>query len=374
MEWLIRTHLGGKSMRVALLSPFIYPIREPFAGGTGASIYRLASGLSRQGVSVVCYACEGSIIPGVEIRTCGVAAGAIAYPCEPDEMSGEEILAIRACEDVIMYRAIADAVEDPSIDVLHNNSFSGIPFLLSRFIDLATFHTLHVPPIFPAMTEALQSCMAEDLSLQTVAVSHSQAQLWLPYYPVSQVIYNGLDFDTIPRSISHDGTLAFAGMIDPNKGIEDAIEVASYLGKNLSIYGAPLPCNTSYFEGCIQPLLQEHSNVTYHGLVNQRTLFQGLGRAQALLFPVKWDEPFGNVIIEAMAVGTPVIMYDRGSAYELIAEDVSGYVVSQDNLMEMASAVERTETIDRSICADYVRERFSLKNTIEGYLKLLQSI
>src|SRR5437764_339511 len=79
-------------------------------------------------------------------------------------MSGEEILAIRAYEDVIMYRAIADAVEDPSIDVLHNNSFSGIPFLLSRFIDLAMFHTLRVPPIFSSMTEALQFCMAEDIA------------------------------------------------------------------------------------------------------------------------------------------------------------------------------------------------------------------
>jgi len=361
-------------MRVALLSPFIHPIRDPFVGGTEASIYRLATGLSRQGVSVVCYACEGSVIPGVEIRTCGVAASALAYPHEPNEMSGEEILAIRAYEDVVMYRAIADAVEDPSIDVLHNNSFSGIPFLLSRFIDLAIFHTLRLPPILPSMTEALQFCMAEDVSLQVVALSHAQAQLWLPYYPVSRVIYNGLDFDIIPRGLSHDGTLAFVGRIDPNKGIEDAIDVASYLGKKLSIYGAPQPYNTSYFEGCIQPLLQTHPNVIYHGLVDQQTLFQGLGRAQALLFPVKWDEPFGNVVIEAMAVGTPVIMYDRGSACELITEGVSGYVVSQDNLIEMASAVERTEVIDRSACVDYVRERFSLKRTIEGYLELLQSI
>ena len=361
-------------MRVALLSPFIHPIREPFVGGTEASIYRLASGLSRQGVSVVCYACDGSVIPGVEIRTCGVAASALAYPHEPNEMSGEEILTIRAYEDVVMYRAIANAVEDPSIDVLHNNSFSGIPFLLSRFIDLAIFHTLRLPPILPSMTEALQFCMVEEVSLQVVALSHAQAQLWLPYYPVSRVIYNGLDFDVIPRSLSHDGTLAFVGRIDPNKGIEDAIDVASYLGKKLSIYGAPQPYNTSYFEGCIQPLLQTHPNVMYHGLVDQQTLFQGLSRAQALLFPVKWDEPFGNVVIEAMAVGTPVIMYDRGSACELITEGVSGYVVSQDNLIEMASAVKRTEVIDRSACADYARERFSIKKSVQEYLELIESI
>ena len=89
---------------------------------------------------------------------------------------------------------------------------------------------------------------------------------------------------------------------------------------------------------------------------------------------MKWDEPFGNVVIEAMAVGTPVVMYNRGSARELIAEGISGYVVSPDNLTEMASAVGLTETIDRSACADYARERFSLKKTAKDYLDLMQRI
>ena len=109
-------------MKVAILSPFIHPIAEPFIGGAEASVYRLTSGLSRQGVEVVCYACEGSVIPGVEIRTCGVATNALAYPRPVHEMNGEEILTIHAYEDTIMYQAIVDALDDPSIDVLHNNS------------------------------------------------------------------------------------------------------------------------------------------------------------------------------------------------------------------------------------------------------------
>jgi glycosyltransferase involved in cell wall biosynthesis len=360
-------------MKVAILSPFIHPIVEPFVGGIEASLHRLASGLS-QTVDVVCYACEGSVIPGVEIRTCGAFASALAYSRELDDMNEEEMQNIRAYEDNIMYQAIEDAIKDTSINVIHNNSFSGVPFFLSGLIKLPMLHTLHLPPILPSMTETLRLCMAEDIALQIVALSHAQAQLWLPYYPVSRVIYNGLDFQAIPRSLSHDGTLAFVGKIDPNTGVEDAIEVASYLGKKLSIYGAPEPYHTLYFEGCIRPLLQTHPNVTYHGLVDQQTLFQGLGRVQALLFPVKWDEPFGNVIIEAMAVGTPVIMYDRGSACELIAEGISGYVVSQDNLIEMTSAVKRTEAIDRAACADYAQECFDLKRSVEEYIHILQSI
>ena len=366
--------VGENSLRVALLSPLAYPIVEPFRGGTEATIYRLASGLSRQGVDVVCYACEGSVIPGVEIRTCGVFANALVHPCAVHEMSGEQMQAIRAYEDAVMYRAIADAVKDPSIDVLHNHAISGIPFFLSSLVDLPVLHTLHLPPITPSMIEALRFCMTQDIPLNAVAVSHAQAQLWRQYYPVNWVIHNGLDFDGISCSLSHDGILAFAGRIDPSKGLEDAIEVATSLGKKLSIYGEPQPYNTLYFERQIQPLLQTHSNITYHGLVDQQTLYQGLRRAQALLLPIKWDEPFGNVVIEAMAVGTPVIMYDRGSARELIAEGISGYVVPQDNLIEMASAVEMAETLDRAACANYVRERFNLKKSVQKYIDLLQSL
>lgn len=361
-------------MKVALLSPFIYPIAEPFVGGTEASVYRLASELSRQGAEVVCYACEGSSIPGVEIRTCGVGASALAYPRPPHEMNGDEILSIRAYEDTVIYQAIGDAINDPSINILHNNSFSGIPFLLSRFLHLPMLHTLRLPPMLPSITETLRFCKTQDISLEIVALSHTQAQLWLPYYPVSQIIYNGLDFEGIPSSLTHNGTLAFVGRIDPSKGVEDAIEVANYLGKTLSIYGEPQPSNTVYFEKQIQPLLQRYPNIQYYGLVDQQTLYQRLMQAQALVFPVKWEEPFGNVIIEAMAVGTPVVMYDRGSARELIAEGVSGYVVSQDKVIEMASAVEQTEKIDRSACADYAREHFSLKKTITSYLNLMHSM
>ena len=157
--------IGENSLKVALLSPLVHPIVEPFRGGTEATIYRLASGLSRQGVDVVCYACEGSVIPGVEIRTCGIFGNALAHPCAVHEMSGEQMQTIRAYEDAVMYRAIADAVKDPSIDVLHNHAISGIPFFLSSLVDLPMLHTLHLPPITPSMIEALRFCMTQDIPL-----------------------------------------------------------------------------------------------------------------------------------------------------------------------------------------------------------------
>ncbi len=361
-------------MKVALLSHMVVPIAEPFIGGMESFFYRLATGLCREGVDVVCYACEGSFIPGAEIRTCGVPNSDLVYPRPVRELNGEQILDIRAREDTAIYRAIRNAREDPEITLLHNHSGSGIPFYLTKFIHLPMLHTVHYPPDMIAIIEALRFCTLTNTQLHVVAVSQTQARLWQPYYPISHVIHNGLDLHAIPYDLSHDGTLAFVGRMDPNKGVEDAIEVAALLGKQLHIYGAPLPSSAAYFEERIRPLLLTHDNVTYHGLADQQTLFEGLRKTQALLFPVKWNEPFGNVIVEAMAAGTPVIMYNRGSAQELIKNGLCGYIVPEDNLAEMASAVVHTEAFDRSACAQYAREHFSLEWCVQKYLELYRSV
>lgn len=362
------------NLKIALLSPFIHPIVEPFAGGTEAFIFHFSKALLQKGLEVVCYACEGSYIPGVEIRTFGVSKDALSYPQASHEMPGDAILIIRAYEDAIMYRAIEDARNDPSIDILHNHSFSAVPFFLSKFIQMPIIHTLHLPPMLPNMTQALSFCKNQNTLLHVVAISQQQAQRWQPFYPVSTVIYNGLDIEALPFGASHNGNLVFVGRIDPDKGLEDAISVATLLGKQLAIYGEPQPYNYTYFETSIQPLLMKHPNVIYHGSVTQQTLFQGVSQAQALVFPIKWDEPFGNVIIESMAVGTPVVMYDRGSAHELITNGLNGAIVAPDHVQALATAIEQVATLDRSACSIYARTHFSMTTCVENYLAFIKTI
>jgi glycosyltransferase involved in cell wall biosynthesis len=197
-----------------------------------------------------------------------------------------------------------------------------------------------------------------------------------PSYPLTRVIYNGPSgaIETIPQQNRHNGTLIFAGRIDPGKGVEDAIEVACVLGKKLHLYGAPQAINTTYFETRIQPLLKRHPHVTYHGLVDQQTLFHQLSHAQALLLPLKLEEPLSTIVIEAISLGTPAVMYDPGSAHELLVEGISGYVVPADDLAALAEAVQRTESLDRSRCAAYAREYFSLEKCVKEYIKLYTTI
>ena len=361
-------------MKIALLSPFIHPIVEPFAGGTEAFIFHFARALLQKGVEVVCYACEGSHIPGVEIRTLGVPENALSYPHASKEMAGDAILNIRAYEDAVIHQAIEDARTDPSIDVLHNHSFSAIPFFLSHLIEMPIIHTLHLPPMLPNMTYALSFCKNRNIKLPIVAISQQQARLWQPYYPVSTVIANGIEIEALPFNPTHNETLAFVGRIDPDKGLEDAISVAVLSEKTLAIYGEPQPYNYTYFETTIQPLLKKYPNVIYHGLVTQQTLFQAISQAQALIFPIKWDEPFGNVIIESMAVGTPVVMYNRGSAAELITNGLNGAIVTPDDVPALAAAIAQVATIDRSACSLYARTHFNMTTCAENYLAFIQTI
>jgi len=360
-------------LNIALFAPFTYPVIEPFIGGTGAAIHRLATSLTRRNIDVVCYARQGSAIPGVKIRAYDEGDEQLAYPRPVAQMEQEELLAIHARQDAAMYRALQDALRDPAIDILHNHSFSSMPFFLSHLAFKPLVHTLHIPPIEVNMTQALRVCQSSNIPLTLVGVSHAHAQAWQPYYPVSHVIYNGLDTTSMPHCAHHNGTLAFAGRISPQKGVEDAIAVAQMLGKPLHLYGSPQATDGSYFQSRVVPLLQSDA-IIYHGLVDHATLFQELSQAQAVLFPMKWDEPFGYVIAEAMAVGTPVIIYDRGSARELVAEGISVFVVPPDDLASMAMRVKHTEHIDRNACAEHARNKFSQDQCVEQYLKLMQTL
>jgi UDP-glucose:tetrahydrobiopterin glucosyltransferase len=370
-------------MKVALLSPMSYPIAEPFVGGVEAFLFRLATALQRQGIEVVCYACEGSNIPGTEIRTCGISKETLVPQMTREKKDvGAVVKALKAFKNVQDDAAIAswkmfyDAYNDPSIDVIHNNSFSFIPLLLSTVSQKPVLHTLHIPPDDKEQfTKVLCACHAQNHQIQLVAGSQASAQAWQVFCPVHRVIYCRLDTSALPPSnVTHDGRLTFVGRMDPNKGVEDAIAVAVMLGKPLDIYGAPLPTMLNYFEDHVQPLLQKHSNITYHGLVEQKVLQEKLQRSQALLFPIKWNEPFGYVTIEAMTMGTPVIMYNRGAAQELITEGTNGFIVNPDSLQEMAAAVERTEQLDRVRCASYTREAFNIDISAAEYTEIYKSL
>lgn len=190
-----------------------------------------------------------------------------------------------------------------------------------------------------------------------------------------EVIHNAIrpeQYDYQPTSRG-DSYLVFLGRVDRIKGAHTAIEVAKRTGKRLVIAGnvAPSGENAQYFREIIQPHL-DGTTVSYIGPVDDRAKNKILGGAEALLFPIEWEEPFGIVMVEAMACGTPVIAFRRGAVPEVVTDGHDGFAC--DTIDEMADAVRRLGDIDRRACRQTVDVRFSQKVMAGQYLDLYKKI
>jgi glycosyltransferase involved in cell wall biosynthesis len=201
-----------------------------------------------------------------------------------------------------------------------------------------------------------------------VCVSHAQKRMLgdasLP------VVYNAVDLDEIDFNGKPEDFFIIVGRMTPEKGIAEAIRVAKKSGAKLLIVGhvtTHLPWSAEYFLKEVKPHIDGDS-ISYIERLSYRETVRLMGKAKGFLFPLQWDEPFGLVVIEAMAAGTPVIAYARGSMPELIKNGEVGYLVeSEEEMVEMS---RQTERLDRARCRAWVQERFSLEQMVDGYERL----
>jgi len=209
-------------------------------------------------------------------------------------------------------------------------------------------------------------------NLHPICISHAQARmLGEPDLPV---VYNGLDLDAIPFNDAPEDFFVIVGRLVPNKGISDAIRVARKAGVRLVIVGRVstyLPWSKVYFEEEVRPHIDGDRVTWIEQLSNEETL-QLVARARGFIFPLQWDEPFGLTVAEAMAVGTPVLTYPKGSMPELVEDGVSGFLVESED--EMARAVSRIGGLDRRDCRRRVEENFTLERMLDGYERVFRGL
>jgi len=190
-----------------------------------------------------------------------------------------------------------------------------------------------------------------------------------------RVVYNAIEFDKykLQKDIPGDAPLIFLGRIEKVKGCHTAIKLAKATGNKLIIAGniSPLPKEIAYYEKQIAPHIDGHQ-IKYIGAVNDAQKSEWLGKCKALLFPIEWNEPFGIVMVEAMACGTPVIAYNRGSINEVVEENVTGFKV--ENMDQMIEAVHKISTINREACRRYAQNKFDVKIIASRYLGLFDNI
>ncbi len=185
------------------------------------------------------------------------------------------------------------------------------------------------------------------------------------------VIYNPIKSNAFQLQNQHisDSPLIFLSRIDIEKGCHIAIEVAKMTNSKLIIAGnkSSVPSEALYFDALIKPHI-DGKQIIYVGELNDEQKCYYLGKAKAMLFPIIWDEPFGIVMIESMICGTPVIAFNRGSVNEVIDEGVTGFKVSDK--YEMAEAISKISSIDRSICHEHTKSRFDISVIASQYLSL----
>jgi glycosyltransferase involved in cell wall biosynthesis len=228
---------------------------------------------------------------------------------------------------------------------------------------LTTLHgRLDIPDLVPLYQEFRE--------VPVVSISNSQREP-LPWLNWQGTVYHGLPEDLYTFREEPGGYLAFLGRISPEKRVDRAIEIARRIGMPIKIAAKVDNVDKDYFEDVVEPLLR-NPLVEYVGEIGEGEKDEFLGNAYALLFPIDWPEPFGLVMIEAMACGTPVIAYRRGSVPEVLEEGVTGFIVQ--GLEDAIEAVRRVPTLSRRRCREVFEERFSASRMVRDYLTIYKRL
>lgn len=332
-------------MRIAQVSPLYESVPPKGYGGTERIVSYLTEELARMGHEVTLYASGDSVTTARLVP--GSPVGLRLDPDCKDDLARHVLMIEKVFQESHQYDIIHFHV-----DYLH--------FPLSRRTGVRQLTTLHgrldLPELLPLYDEF------RDMPL--VSVSDNQRG------PVAFANWLATVYHGIPEGLHQfrpgpGSYLAYLGRLSREKRADRAIEIARRSGMELRIMGKVDPTDRAYFEEVIEPLLQDPL-VSFFGEADEATKDDFLGNAHALLFPIDWPEPFGMVMIEALACGTPVIAFPFGSVPEVLDDGITGFLVN--SVEEAAAAVGRIGELDRAQIRAVFEKRFSVQRMVDDYL------
>lgn len=233
-----------------------------------------------------------------------------------------------------------------------------------RFIKTPVLHTLHnIPPVAHPRWKIFKY-YKDDLNL--VFISKSEKKNAPIRFKNNWIVYNGIDISQFKLNLKPKEHFIWIARICPAKGTKEAIEIAKKAKVKLLLAGQIQPRHKNYFEKEIKPEL--NSQIQYLGELSQKDLSDFYDSAKGCLYPIKWEEPFGLVMTESMACGTPVIVFDRGSAKEVVKNGKTGFVVK--SVKEAVGAIKKIDQIDREECRKRVEQNFTLEKMVDNYEKV----
>lgn len=334
-------------MRIGLISAPWIPVPPPGYGGTERVVDSLARGFAAAGHDVLLAAPSDS--------TCPVPLAPRMRPSEPSDLG----LALSELSHII--RAYDGMT---GVDIIHDHTLSG-PLYAHRPAGIPVVTTIHIR----LARQAADLYRAIGKTTGIIAISHDQVSR-SPEVPVVKVIHHGMDVASVPVGKGTGGYLCFVGRLSPDKGILESIHIARAAGIPLRasarIQG---PEEQGYFDDVIRPALGP--DVEFMGQLSDAEKYELVGGAVAFLNPIQWPEPFGLVMIEALATGTPVVGTPAGAAPEIVEHGVTGYLGGIDQLAAFAA---EAGGLSRQACRAAAEERFSSARMVADHLALYERI
>ncbi|MFD2744498.1 MULTISPECIES: glycosyltransferase family 4 protein [Sphingobacterium] len=351
-------------MKIGIIAHLKHPIRKPFMGGLEAFTYDITCLLMRRGHDVTLFASEHSD-PSLPVHS-------IMSDMDYDRETFSRFRAHELSEDFISthhaYLELMQDIDNHGFDIIFNNSLNYVPITMSTIIDTPMVTVLHTPPIFE-MKRAIGKIKRQS-KMTYVSVSQSNAQSWQPYLSNCQVINNGIDLKkwTFTPTNSREYVIWF-GRIHPDKGTHYAIEAARLAGKHIKIAGSI--ADRHYFDTLVAPLLghdAEWIDLCTHDQLN--TL---IGQAEVSIITPCWDEPFGLVVAESLACGTPVAGFARGALPHIVNEQ-TGALTSSCNTQQLAECILKASTLSRMECRARAEKALGMEKMVSAYEKLFHDI
>lgn len=354
-------------MKVCILGSVALPVPPPLQGGTERIAYFQAKGLAARGYTVTLVAARGSKHEQ-SYTLVEIGGGDTVRPA--GEGIAESSRNLR--KEAVYLAEVAQYLLDhgSEFDVILNNMRAGEAYFVPVAKSLGVpFTTVMHLPIFPELAELFR-----EFHTAIITISNAQRREF-PDLNYVGTVYNGVDMEEYRGNKGSRGNmgerdyLLMMGSIAPHKNQKAGIAVAKAAGMKLIIAGKI--GDPAYYAKEIAPSI-DGTRVIHHGELGMEEKVELYKNAKALLFPVLWEEPFGLVMIEAMACGTPVVAFNRGSIPEVVVDGKTGFIV--DNEQEMVEVVKHVGEIDRAVCRRHVEEHFTNEHMIDALERVLTTV
>jgi len=355
-------------MKIAVISKLHLAVSSSASGGIEVFNHNLSNELSTRDHEIFLFATGNS------------ETSAKLHPiCERGLFEDPENIDPQAMRKII-YRenkAFIDAIEfikQNNFDIIHHSHSEFLPVYLGSRANIPQVFTCHITDntnttLYKDFETTLKN---NDVSMVSISLAQQKK---LNQFNFIGNVYNGISLEAFTFNENPSDYLVSLGRISPNKGVKEAIEIADKANQKLRIAGGfGVGEVADRYKAEIEELLASKQSCEYLGEVGKQERDTLLSNARALLFPLQWDEPFGLVVAEAMACGTPVITYNRGSMSELVEDGVTGFVVEYNDEKSMIEAINKIDQIDRRKCRQRVEELFSDKRMVDEYLKIYEKV